>query len=912
MRKLKSSKSLPIILLLVFSGLVIWMIIPDKEVDYITQVKPILNKHCITCHGGVKQNGGFSLLFEAEAKGNTESGTPAIVPGHPGQSEMIRRLLSKDPEERMPYEKEPLTKKEIDILENWIEQGAKWGTHWAYVPVENVVIPDQYSSDDQFKAWRKNDVDNFIYTKVKELKLNTSQPANLPTLARRLSFDLIGLPPPNNAFDKLKSDPSEYALNAYIDELLNSQHFGEKWAGMWMDLSRYSDTKGYERDDARTIWKYRDWLIRAFNKDMPYDQFLTEQIAGDLLPNPSDDQLIATAFHRNTMTNDEGGTDNEEFRVAAVIDRVNTTWEVTMGTTFSCVQCHAHPYDPFKHEDYYKFMAYFNNSRDEDTFDDYPVLRDFRGLDSVRLVELKNWLIENVDKKRADKITRFVKTWQPSINSLTSDHFVNSELADTKWLVFRNNGSSRLKKVNLDGKNTLIYRYRSFLPGGIWDIHLDSINGPVLKKIKVADTKKKWIFNEINFQQVTGTHDLYFTYYNPNLKNPLNNGLMFDWFYFTEQFPGAEAEGYADALNKFRQLINAKTLKTPIMLENPKDLARETRLFERGNWLTTGGLLQPGVPEIMNTLQEDAPANRLGLASWMVSPQNPLTARTYVNRLWEQLFGYGIIETLEDFGTQGIPPTHRELLDYLSFKFMNEFNWSTKALLKYIVSSAAYQQSSFSKPDHLNIDPKNKYYARGPRIRLTAEQIRDQALVVSGLFSPKMYGPSVMPYQPDGIWNSPYNGRKWIRSEGEDQYRRAIYTYWKRTGAYPSMLLFDVMAREVCTSRRINTNTPLQALVTLNDSVYVETSMHFARRMMENGGNQVADQIKYGYKLMMYKEIEEEKLEILLRLYDEVNEEELIKNVAYRVNEFPNEKHRRAMNIVANTMLNLDEFIMKN
>ncbi|MCK5206425.1 MAG: DUF1549 domain-containing protein, partial [Cyclobacteriaceae bacterium] len=569
MKKLHSPKPVIITLLLAFSCLVVWVILPEDEIDYNTQVKPIINKHCISCHGGVRQNGGFSLLFEEQAKGNTDSEAPAIIPGHPDESEMIRRLQSHDPEERMPYEKEPLSKKEINILKKWIKQGATWGTHWAYVPVKSLEIPDQFSNDERFKAWAKNDIDYFIYEKVKELNLLTSKPADMPTIARRLSFDLIGLPPPADAFDKLTRNQSVNALETYIDELLNSPHFGEKWAGMWMDLARYSDTKGYEKDGGRTIWKYRDWLINAFNDDIPYDQFLTEQIAGDLLPNPTDNQLIATAFHRNTMTNDEGGTDNEEFRVAAVIDRVNTTWEVTMGTTFSCVQCHAHPYDPFRHEDYYKFMSFFNNTRDEDTYDDYPVLRYFEGKDSVRLAELKSWLNENVEQRRADEIADFVKTWQPSINSLTSDKFINSELADTKWLVFRNNGSSRLKQVNLDGKNTLIYRYRSFLPGGIWRIHLDSVNGPVLKEIGVKDTKRKWIFNEIEFQRVTGTHDLYFTYYNPNLKNPQANGLMFDWFYFTEQFAKKEAVGYASAKDNFWHLITAETLKTPIMLENP-------------------------------------------------------------------------------------------------------------------------------------------------------------------------------------------------------------------------------------------------------------------------------------------------------------------------------------------------------
>lgn len=913
MKKLPLLKLVMISLLLVFFGLVLWMISDEDEIDYNTQIKPIINKNCIACHGGVKQSGGFSLLFEEDAKGNTASGEPAIVPGYPNKSELIRRLMSHDPEERMPYEKAPLSAEDIDIFKKWIEQGAKWDLHWSYVPVTETPATDQYQGEVAFDSWAKNEIDYFIYDKIQKQKLMVSESAELPILARRLSFDLIGLPPPTDAFNTLTGSTNSQNWDSYMNALLGSPHFGEKWAGMWLNLARYADTKGYERDDARTIWKYRDWLIRAFNEDKPYDQFLLEQIAGDLLPNPSDEQLIATAFHRNTMTNDEGGTDNEEYRVAAVMDRVNTTWEVTMGTTFSCVQCHGHPFDPFRHEDYYKFMAFFNNTRDEDTYDDYPRLRSFEGKDSLKMSDLVSWLNQNTEQEKVDEITKFIKTWQPSINSLTSDKFVNSELSDTKWLVFRNHGSSRLKQVNLDGKNNLIYRYRSFLPGGIWQIRLDSLNGELLKEIRVKDTKRNWTFDEIQFQEVSGTHDLYFTYSNPSLKNPQSNGLLFDWFYFTEPFPGGREKGFAQAKEQFWHLLKTSTLSTPIMIENPDDLKRETRVFERGNWLSPGDVVVPGLPRIMAQIPEGEEPDRLALAKWMVDTKNPLVARTFVNRVWEQLFGFGIVETLEDFGSQGISPTHQELLDHLSWKFMHEFDWSTKALFKYIVSSATYQQSAYSSPEHLRIDPQNEYYARGPRIRLTAEQLRDQVLVVSGLFSPKMYGPGVMPFQTAGIWNSPYSGRKWIQSEGEDQYRRALYTYWKRTSPYPSMVLFDVMAREVCASRRISTNTPLQALVTLNDSAYVEASMHFAKNMIEKGGSQPADQIRYGYKRMMYREISDEKLDLLMKLYNNISGHEgLIRQVAQTTYESKEEKHAKAMRIVANTMFNLDEFIMKN
>lgn len=893
-----------IALLLLFSAVVVYWLMPKDEIDYNTQVKPILNKHCISCHGGVKQNGGFSLLFEEDAKGNTAEGRPAIIPGHASRSEMFRRLISKDPEERMPYEKDPLSKGEIRILKEWINQGAQWDTHWAYKKVEETVPSDDIDNS-EYTSWSKNDIDYYVYEKIKELEQSPAEEADKSILARRLSLDLIGLPVEMSLLEE-SSD-----LDAFVDQLLSSKHFGEKWAAMWMDLARYSDTKGYERDDSRTIWKYRDWLIKAFNEDKPYNQFLVDQLAGDLLPNPTDDQLIATAFHRNTMTNDEGGTDNEEFRIAAVLDRVNTTWEVTMGTTFACVQCHSHPYDPFTLEEYYEFTAFFNNSRDEDTFHDYPVFRHFEGEDSIQFKELTAWLDKNANDERAGEISTFLKTWQPSFNSLTSDQFVNSELADTKWLVFRNNGSSRLKNVDLSGKNRLIYRYRSFLPGGLWKIHLDAVDGPVIKTVEVDDTKRRWEYNEISIEQVEGAHDLYFTYSNPNLKNPLSNGLMFDWFYFTEDFPGEGSEGYPEAKENFWQLATASTLQTPIMMENPGSMMRETRIFERGNFLSPADLVTSETPAIMNEFPSDQPKNRLGLAYWLASTNNPLTARIYVNRIWEQLFGHGIVSTLEDFGSQGEAPSHQQLLDHLAWKFMHDFEWSTKELLRYIVLSATYRQSSFTTPEKLEADPQNKYLTRGPRIRLTAEQVRDQALVVSGLFNDKMYGPSVMPYQPDGIWNSPYSNKKWIQSEGDEQYRRALYTYWKRTSPYPSMLIFDAMAREVCNSRRISTNTPLQALVTLNDDVYVEASRSLAQRMISEGGTRLEDQLVYGYQLMMNKNITDEKLGVLVNLYKELHNPGIVRQVSY-TSGASDESNLETMYIIANSMMNLDEFLMKN
>ena len=880
----------------------------QSSVDFNTQVKPIFNKKCIACHGGVRRKSNFSLLFRVDALAINKSGKPAIIPGDPEHSEMIRRLTSRDPDERMPYKHDPLSKDEISILKRWIKQGAKWGDHWAYVAVKPVAVPEVKTD------WTKNEIDHFIYEKLKQQKLNTSSEADKPTLLRRASLDLIGMSPAEKIATQFLNNKSQNAYEILIDSLLASNHFGEKWAAMWLDLARYADTKGYERDASRNIWHYRDWLINAFNDDKPYDQFITEQIAGDLLKDPTDDQYIATAFHRNTMTNDEGGTDNEEFRTAAVIDRVNTTWQALMGTTFGCVQCHSHPYDPFTHEEYYKFMAFFNDTRDEDTEDDYPLLRHFSDSMQQQLNSLTGWLHENTSIERADEINHYLRTWQPAINSLTADQFINSELSDTKFLIFRNHAVARLKHVDLDNRNLLIYRYICWKKDGIWTIHLDKPDGPVLKTLS-PDTTNNWKIVQMEIPLRHGIHDIYFTYTNPHLKNPDDNGQMMDWFYFTQQFPGKGKVGYETNKKIFWSLLTAKVPTTPVMMDNPSSMHRSTNVFERGNWLVKGDVVTPAVPHALNRMPKNAPSNRLGLAMWMTSKENPLTARTMVNRAWEQLFGNGLVETLEDLGTQGIAPTHKELLDWLSWKFMTDYKWSLKKLLKEIVMSATYRQDSKLTPESLEKDPFNKFYGRGARVRLSAEQVRDQGLCISSLLNEKMFGPSVFPYQPKGIWLSPWNGAYWQKSEGENQYRRAVYTYWKRTAPYPSMMTFDGTAREVCSARRLRTNTPLQALVTLNDSAYIEMARHFAYRM-QHTGKDVKQQISNGYELALYKPISVSKLSILVKLYGESlqkfrKDKEKCCEMIGENNEH-NNPETAALVVVANAMLNLDEVITKN
>ena len=918
----KNKKSIVLIAILSASVLVFIYSMQHHTVDFNTEVKPIINNKCISCHGGVKRQADFSLLFRSEALANTESGKPAIIPGDPDNSEMIRRLTLKDPEERMPYKHEALSKEEISTLRKWIKQGAVWGDHWAYVAVQKTEPPKPKSAffgliPASKPDWIKTDIDYFIYDKIEREKLKPSPEADKATLLRRVSLDLIGLPASSALTKQYLQSNDAGAYERLVDSLLASPRFGERWTSMWLDLARYSDTKGYERDDSRNVWRYRDWLINAFNNDKPYDKFITEQLAGDLMPDATDDQYIATVFHRNTMTNDEGGTDNEEFRTAAILDRVNTTWEGLMSTTFACVQCHSHPYDPFTHDEYYKFSAFFNNSRDEDTYADYPVLRHYNTADSAKLDTIVDWVKANSSPERAKEVYRFLKTLQPSINSLLADNLINSELDDTKWLHLRNHGEARLPNVNLTQKTQLMYRYIGFKPGGTWTIRLDKPDGLVLKIIPMAQTEG-WQILTTDIPATNGVHDLYFTYSNPNLKNPDERGVRFDWFYFSEPLPGKDKQGFAAIEKLYWQLLKTNVSATPVMMDNPPDMYRPTHVFERGNWLVKGDEVKADVPHALNPMPQNAPKNRLGLAMWMTDKKNPLTARTMVNRLWEQLFGEGIVETLEDMGTQGAAPTHKELLDYLSYKFMNDYGWSVKKLLKEMVLSATYRQDAKVSKELLDKDPLNKLYARGVRVRLSAEQVRDQALAISGLLSAKMYGPSVMPWQPDGIWLSPYSGLTWNKSAGEDQYRRSVYTYWKRTAPYPSSVTFDGASRDVCAARRIRTNTPLQALVTLNDSVYLESAKHFAFLIQQKcaAKNDAKEMIRIGYETAMLKPIDEPRLTAFMKLYENAFQQykkDDEKSAAMAGDEKKNEKAQTAaLILVANAMLNMDELITKN
>lgn len=882
----------------------------EKQVDFSAEVKPILNKHCVSCHGGVKRSSGYSLLFQHEALDTAESGHRPIIPGDADHSELIRRITSTDPEVRMPYKEAPLTKEEIDILARWIDQGAPWGDHWAYQPPKPVAIPNPTISKAAVGATEKNamlinPIDNFIVDRLHREQLTPSAPAPDAELIRRVYMDLIGLPPSMAAAKAFVASSDPHAYDKVVDSLLASPQFGEKWASWWLDMARYADTKGYEKDGGRTIWKYRDWVIDALNDDQPFDQFTREQLAGDLLPNATDKQRIATAFHRNTMNNDEGGTDDEEFRVAALIDRVGTTWEIWQSTTIACVQCHTHPYDPFVFDEYYKAMAFFNNTRDEDVPGEFPNLREYSPEDQKKVDEVTAWIRAHGTDKQAQEAAFFLKTLEPMYHPHVFDEITNGSLMDNKWLGIRPGGHARMPGITLTGKQLLLMNYWTSTVGGKFTVRLDRIDGEIIAEGVIRNGSQTEAFP---LKPVTGKHDLYFSFVNASIK-PDWAVCAVEWFAFSSGFP--EGPNGGDMRREFMRLVDAPVSNTPIMVESPDDQRRITQTFIRGNWMVRGDTVEADVPASLNKFPAGQPRNRLGLANWLVAPENPLTSRTIVNRIWEQLFGIGIVESIEDFGTQGAPPTHPELLDWLALRFRDDHAWSVKKIIRDMVLSATYRQDSRTTPSLWERDPQNKLLARGPRVRLTFEQVRDQALSVSGLLSNRMHGPSVMPYQPAGIWSSVYSDERWTYSKGEDEYRRSVYTYMKRTSPYPSMMMFDGSSREVCTSRRIRTNTPLQALVTLNDSSFIVAARKLVPVMMA-GSPDVRTRISNGYERIMFTPMPASKVTAMERLYQQALEA-YTKNPddAYKMLARKGGPEEAAMTVVANALLNLDEVITK-
>ncbi len=775
-----------------------------KAVDFATEVWPILDVHCVDCHGDVKKKGKLRLDSRAGALAGGKGGA-AVIPGDSEKSPLIRRVLGLDRQQRMPVDADPLTEEQIATLRAWVDGGAEWPeaggakgmgaggvsdeeeSHWAYAKPVRPEVPKTT------QKWGNGPIDAFVLAKLEREKMKPSAEAERGVLLRRVSLDLIGLPPTVEELEAFERDETPGAYERAVDRLLGSPRYGEKWARMWLDLARYADSRGYEKDNPWSMWAYRDWVIQALNEDMAFDRFTIEQIAGDLLPDARESQRIATGFNRCSMINEEGGVDPEEARYTTVVDRVGTTATVWLGTTLACAQCHDHKFDPFTMKDFYAFSAFFNSTPIET----------------------------------------------------------------------RDNGSGETE-----------------------------VTSPMMKVRHPMEAA--WTEEIAAIEREVGPEKA------------------------EEQERAAEAEEVKQKRARARALRGrlAAWGTTQVMVEMEKP--RETRIARRGNFMDLGEKVEAGTPEVLPAMGDDLPRNRLGLAKWIVDEDNPLTARVMVNRVWAQYFGRGIVETEEDFGTRGSTATHPELLDYLATEFVAN-GWSLKKLHREIVRSATYRQASSVTKEMLERDPHNTWLSRGARFRLDAEGIRDQALAIGGLLSAKMGGPSVFPRQPAGIWGHAYSGEEWKESEGEDRYRRGVYTFWKRATPYPTFVAFDAPQRQVTCTRRPRTNTALQALTTLNDPVFLEAAAGLARRVMGVEGD-VERRAAWAFRVCVSRSPSEEELGRVVGLYRRAMErfgrevgaaQELLSSCVDAREEGGNEAEWAAWTVVGNVLLNLDEVLTK-
>ncbi len=866
----------------------------STKVDFNRDIRPILSNQCAKCHGpdpAERKGGTVGLRLDVREDAIADlGGYAAIVPGQPEKSELIKRVVSTDEGEHMPPKGsgKEITPREIDLLKRWIEQGAEYAQHWSYVKPVRPGVPGIQNSEFRIQ----NPIDAFIAAKLKENGLRQSPEADRFALMRRVALDLTGLPPGEDDLARLKNEFSlspgplvalsgksdketggqgegetrrqeewEKEYLAYVDKLLESPRYGEHWAHAWLDLARYADSAGYADDPPRTIWPYRDYVIRSLNANKPLDVFTIEQLAGDLLEKPTEEQLTATAFHRNTLTNNEGGTQDEEFRNVAVVDRVNTTMAVWMGTTMACAQCHSHKFDPITQHEYFQFLAFFDNTEDADKKDESPILSQFtkeqERQKATWRAEIKK--LETELAKESPELLAGQKQWEEEFPSEEVELLVTP---DAVLKILSTAAAERSEAQQAE----LTKHYLSVAPA----------RRPQRKRL--ADVKK--------------------------------------------------------------QLTDMKPASTvPIMRELGEGKRRVTKLQYRGNYLDLGDEVTPGTPgcfpglpeglvtrsvtatdgHITRSVMATKEPTRLDLAKWLMDENNPLTARVFVNRFWEQIFGIGLVPTSEEFGSQGEQPSHPELLDWLATELIR-LKWDQKAFLKMLVTSATYRQSSKMTPEMLARDPDNRLLARGPRVRLSAEMVRDQTLAVAGLLSAKMFGAPVKPPQPTLGLNAAFGSAvDWQASTGDDKFRRALYTTWRRSNPYPSMATFDAPNREVCTLKRDRTNTPLQALVTLNDPVYLEAAQALSRKIATSGTDP-EQRVAFAFQACLSRPPSEVENARIVKLYEQslvdfLNDDTAAKKMATEplgaAPEGTNVAELAAWTVVANVLLNLDEMFMK-
>lgn len=824
-------------------------------VDFNRTIRPILSSICFKCHGPdhEERKAGLRLDLRDSALQQLESGDRAIVPGKPDDSELVRRILSTDDNERMPppSNQHQLTEKDKAALRQWVAEGAEYRQHWSFQTVRNPGLPAV-----QQTTWVRNGIDHFVLSRLEAAGLKPSPEADRTTLIRRVTLDLTGLPPTPREVDEFLADPRPDAYERVVDRLLSTSQYAERLTVDWLDAARFADTNGYHIDNGRDMSRWREWVIAAFADNMPYDQFTVEQLAGDLLPNATLSQKIASGFNRNHMINFEGGAIPEEYHMAYIVDRVNTTGTVFMGLTVGCAQCHDHKYDALTQKEYYQLYAFFynvpENGLDGRTGNAVPLVKAPTTEQQQRLDELQ---------RQAEALEQRLAAPHPDVDAAQQQ----------------------------------------------WEAKPDAT--PKLPE---------------NIQQIIALE--------PTARSKDQQAALRTYYRANVSPEGKTWQGELTALRDQRTALDKLVPSAMVMQEMTP--ARETRLLIRGQYDKKGDAVTAAVPASLPQLPKDAPANRLGLAQWLISPEHPLMSRVTVNRYWQLIFGAGIVRTSDDFGSQGDIPSHPELLDWLAAEFMQPTDpqsaarWDVKALLRLMVTSATYRQQSSVTRDLLTRDPENRLLARGTRHRLQVEFIRDQALFVSGLLDRRVGGASVSPYQPAGLWEelmARADGKNWtaqeyLQSHGPDLYRRTMYTFWKRTCPPPSLTTFDAPDRETCTVRRARTNTPLQALVLLNDPTYVEASRKLAERILLEGGTTVDTRINFAFRTVLSRQPKPQEISVLKNIYTQQlekfrqNETAAIKLL--KVGESPRNEQLDAVELatwatISSILLNLDETVTK-
>jgi len=989
----------------------------EPPVDFGRDVRPILSDRCFSCHGPdeAKRQVGLRLDLEDGAKKARGAHIP-VVPGNPAASEVIKRVSAEKPAMRMPppySDRKPLSEKEVSTLRAWIQQGAKWQSHWSFTPPVRPQLPVVRN-----RAWVRNPIDNFVLARLEREHLTPSPDTARAQLLRRVSFDLTGLPPTIAELDAFLADKSPDAYEKQVDRLLASPRYGERMAVDWLDASRYADTHGYQTDPEKEMWPWRDWVINAFNSNLPYDQFTIKQLAGDLLPNATLEDKIATGFERNHRINAETGSIAEEFQAENLVDRVSTMGAVWLGLTVGCARCHDHKYDPITTREFYSLTAFFNNVDEVGNGGPRDGRGNFKPFLKLPAPELEKQLAAK-DEELAEA-RKQLKTLEKQLATHQSEWEAHALSAQPAWEVLTPSSVKADAGVNLqvlpDGSvlaggampaasmydltvesklhNITAFRLElipdASLPGGgsgrgaggkgVVTL-FEARNGG--RKIDLGRITADFKSEESELNLVVRPADQLKRGWgvNPEMNKPhfavIETTRMLEGGKFTIRIgseyegaqvgrfrvsvtdseypevipeetaeilrtaPEARAEKDAEALTKYfvahprehrvaaealakldgqRRAIENKIPSTMVMSE--MSTPRDTFVLMRGSYEKPGDKVTPTVPACLPPLPESAPRNRLGLARWLVDPANPLTARVAVNRFWQTYFGTGLVKTVEDFGSQGELPSHPELLDWLATEFVRT-GWDVKAIERLIVTSATYRQASIATPALRERDPENRLLARGPRTRLAAEMIRDQALSVSGLLSTKMGGASVRPYQPEGLWEqlSAFPGKKlFFRSTGEDLWRRSVYTYWKRTVPPPSLTVFDAPTREFCVVKRQMSSTPLQALALLNDEMYVETSRKLAERMMTEGGASPQQRLGWALRLATSRPPKATEISVLEKGLNarlaKYRQDRALAEKLLTAGESPRNKQLdvaelAAYTTVASVILNLDEVITR-